>query len=544
MPNPNEFTVKIESLFGGISPSALVGPEGFYSEAWNIDPFVPSSSGTTYIKRGGLLRPGLPYSSFITLGANEVLRQIIVPDTKITNQFIFYFSTGTIYASSVAFSQQTADEASTPNTLPRGVASLGDGAAFYRNLSATAAPGLDALGAIYYKNGTQLGRYGPVGSSNAYFRDAWYAGEMYSGVTPIFWNKWDGNLYIGNGQAYAGSIAIIKVTSSEATLTTTAGFSLPPGFEINDIDNDGRWLLFAGHQTPSDESTIKVGETGVFVWDTVSERWDDFITLPDAKCTAIQKVNGTPFAFSGGSDSSGGSTRISQLHPLQHKYSEVEIIPSVRPPHHTQTDAIGEWMAFAPDGTDLSVPDLNKSRANIFAYGTPNPKFPKGLHNIVRAPIVEADFGSSDRIGGLKFIQQLDNAKAPRIVYGFVQTGSSIGGIVRSATNSLDALWRSPYINIGQRFRLKKIHFQFDRALGTGTNTITPIVRIDHQSNSVTLTTITSANFGVGTREITIVTDIEAATDMQLELTWTGNNTDILGIVLPIIMTLEKINTP
>jgi len=551
---PKLIPIQIKSIFGGISPSALVGPEGFYQESYNIDPFLPSTApASTYVKRGGLIRPGQPYTTFGSAQENleGIVRHIIVPDTKITTQFIFYITDGVasskILASNTTFVLQAQDEASVANTLPRNVSTMGRGAAYFNNLlsSTSANRNDDVNGAIYYKNGQQLGRYGPLGRNVVTFRDNWFTSDppMYDGVSPMFWNKWDGNLYIGNASTTLGIIGLISVSSSESTMSTISGFILPPNFEVNDIDNYGKYLLFAGHQTPSGETTVKTGEAGVFVWDTLSERWDDFIPLPDARCTAIQKVNGVPYVFSGGTH-----TRISRLHPLESKYTEIELIPRNSPPPHGSTDASGELLVWTPNNNDdaltLAIPDLTASRATVWSLGSTHPLFPKKLHNISRAPIATASIGTSDAIGAIKFIQQIDSDVAPRMVFGFRHSGTlNAFGLARVASAAANAVYRSPLINRGRRFRIKKIHFLLDTAIGAATSTIATVINSNHGATSTTLTEINNTNFS-GEREITLVTDVLITTDFFLELTWGGSGTTIVGIIPPITIWVENVNTP
>ena len=536
-------TITIKSLFGGISPSSVIGPEGFYHEAYNIDPFLPSIAQTNFVKSDPILRPGQPYTLFSGTELTDNLWHIIVPHTKITNQFVIYITGAKIHLSTVGFVMQTADEATTPNTFPRAVTSLGRGAEFYD-------PGGTSTDYVFYKNGTQVGTYGPVSvAASCDFQDNWKTG-LYDGDSPMYWHLWDNYFYIGNGTAGAGTIDAIKGNTSSSWATTpTAGeyestvLRLPKGFIITDLDSYGSKLLISGHQTT--DTVMKQGVSGVFVWDTLSPFWDKFIPYPDGKVTAIQKVNGVPYVFSGGTD-----TRISILDVERGNYQDVEFLPKKTPPHHGSTDASGELLVWAP-GTQgeetLVAPESTSidTYASIYGYGRLHPKLTKGLHNIARAPIAVADAGSNSRITGIKFLQHINTAIAPRIVFGFRNNaGSNSYGIVRMSTGAAHtAIYRAPRITRTKPFKINKITYNFTKSVSSSTSTITPKVFTDSFASSETQAVINDTNYSGLFRVVQFPT-IVANTDMCLELEWGGSGVTPLEIMLPIEIEIEDVENP
>jgi hypothetical protein len=275
----------------------------------------------------------------------------------------------------------------------------------------------------------------------------------------------------------------------------------------------------------STDSTVNQGNAALFLWDPTNT--DSFyrgpVYLADPLATALQYVNGALHIWSCNAQN---GVRLS-VYVGGDSVRDIDFLEEGAPPFAGAVTALGNRVIW---GGYTSYPETT---ASVFARGSKNAKLPSGIHNIIRT----ASAGANPNVTALKVVQQASSV-TPRAIVAW-RDDSDRGMDKLSTTATYASVWRSEVVQVGNKFKLKKIRIPLGAAVAANM-TITPKVLIDEASTSVTLTTINNTNFS-GKRKIiykdTALVSCIGQNNLFIELRWTG--TAALPVTLPIEIVID-----
>lgn len=521
--------LKINSIFGGITPTEYFGGEGTYNKSVAVDPDYPIDS--TKIGTSGFCVP-IAYTKFSS--------------TNITGNVIAIIN-------------------NPKNTLTYTVQSNGKIVSYDSSLGSETLVGTvagnNAGGACYYNNyiyifGTgasknDVSRYGPLTNSPALTDGVWTGATLGSQAAlnnatyPTFRsvslpNHWgyvhgDNSLYFLDfgsssstypGQGLVHRIHTKKTTDEGDTNDTTVPsaygvLDLPFGFYPTSICSYGTSLMILGIYTI--DNTVNQGNAAFVLWDGIaSSFYLGPVALKDPLGTALLQADGNMYIWTGNAQN---GHRLSRYVGGQ-STSEIEFLEEGFPPLAGAVDALGNRIVWGSFTTDPVV------SASVYAYGSKTSGVPQGLHNIARC----TSASTNPFITALKFVQQSSNIQ-PKVIMAW-KDDSTVGIDKYSSSATLSSVIRFLF-NVGQKTQLLKLRIPFGGVVAANT-TITPKIYLDNESSSVTLTTINNTNYS-GSNHVTFksqdLKDCNFNNNFILEFTWTGTNP--LPIALPINMEVE-----
>src|SRR3990167_7901351 len=149
-----KFTVKIESILGGIAPNLYQGTPSQFASSIGIDPDLPldnSVSNPTGIKTSGVLMPS-NYADFSSTGLSGYPVWFI---TSPKNELLYvYASDGELISYSATLPTASETVIGTPTS------GVGNGAAYYNNF-------------IYLATPTNISQYGPLSETPTITNTVW-----------------------------------------------------------------------------------------------------------------------------------------------------------------------------------------------------------------------------------------------------------------------------------------------------------------------------------------------------------------------------------
>ena len=514
-------TFKIASVLGGISPAYYFGTEGQYHAGIAVDPDLPLTS--TDIRTSGSLVPTV-YEDFT--GANVTSQVVaIVTNPKDTNTYIV-LSNGRLISYDSALATETLI-----GTVTGGVASF---AWYYNNY-------------IYITTPTNVSRYGPLNGAAALTDSVWTGATLgtltaptnttYPSIRSVSLPNHHGFIH-GDGSSYFfdflnGVGMLHRINTRRVTVEgDTNGSTVPSAYNVLDLPfgfyptagcSFGTDIAILAIQTT--DATVNQGNAALFLWDPTNT--DTFyrgpIYLADPLATAIEYVNGALFIWSGNAQN---GVRMS-VYAGGDSVRDIEFLEEGAPPFAGAVSALGNRIIW---GGYTTYPETT---ACVFSYGSKNAKLPAGVHNIVRT----MSAGANPNVTALKVVQQASSV-IPRAIVAW-RDDSDRGVDRRSTTGTYASVWRSQVIQVGKKFKVKKIHIPFGAAVAANM-TIIPKVFIDEASLSVTLATINNTN-NSGKRKIiykdTSLIACIGANNLFVEIRWTG--TVALPVTMPIEITLD-----
>lgn len=496
----------IDNILNGISPSFYLSGSGQYGKGLAIDPSSEVSN-----KPSGAIFP-VKFSTITTTNINAAPLWIL--NTPITTKVYVYLANGKFISFSSALGSETLEGTAT--------SSSGNGAAYYNDY-------------IYLATNTDVSRWGPLSGAAALTNSVWTGATL--GTQAALTNTSypanipnhpmhvhvDNQLYFGDYASGAGIIHSIKTTS--AGVNNGSAFNvldLPFGYKPTDIESYGLDLAILATKQSTD-TTLRQGESALFLWDTISETFYRQVPINDALATSLLNNNGR--LYIGHSPGGTSATRWSEYlggYTVEPRFST----NGGRPPFAGAVDAIGEREVFAGnwfENDDLPV---------VYAYGYNNPELPQ---NAVNA-IIQT---SGTQITSLKYYRQA-SSNTPQLLAGFSDFSSTHGLASYASTGGGGAIFYSGYINVGAPFVIKKISFNLTSAISSGV-TITPAVIVDNNyeyNNSNGLDTINTTNFPAtdyanGRTRIELFPTVNGEQGFEFRLTFAG--TTSVGISLPVI---------
>lgn len=528
--NIQQTTLKINSIFDGISPSQYFGVAGTYNTSIAVDPDLPIIS--TDIRTSGFCVPvGYAKFSGTNVNGNTVA---IITNPKDTNVYVV-LSNGKLISYSSSLGSET--------------------------LIGTVA-GSNATGATYYNNyiyifGTGAGkddvsRYGPLNNAPSLVDNVWKGVTLGSqsalgnptyptirGVTiPNHWGfvHGDNSLYFCDfgaststkpGQGMIHRIHTKKTTDEGDTNDTTvpslyAALSLPFGFYPTSIVNFGTSVMILGMYTI--DSTINQGRSAFVLWDPTNTTsfYLGPVFLEDPLATALLNVNGSVYVWSG---NAVNGCRMSRYVGGE-SVNDIIYLEEGFPPFAGAVDSIGNRIIFGAYTTNPST------SACVFAYGSKDKRLPAGLHNVIKT----SSAGASPIVCALKYVQQNSNITPKAITAWHDASANGIDQYSTTATLASKMRWM---FNIGRKFNVMNIMVPFAGAVAANT-TITPTLYFDDLSSSKVLTVINNTNYPTQRKVQYKGAELINAVGLNnfvFELAWTGTNP--LPVALPIEIGIE-----
>lgn len=514
-------TFKISSFLGGLSPAYYLGSEGQYHAGIAVDPDYPLTSSD--IRTSGALVPTV-YEDFSSTNVTSHVVSIIT-NPKNTLTYVV-LSNGRLISYNSSLASETLI-----GTVSGGVASYGW---YYNNY-------------IYITTPTNVSRYGPLNNSPTLVDSVWTGATLGSLTATtnttyptirsvsipnhVGFVHGDGSSYFTdfiNGVGMLHRINTRKVTDEGDTNGSTVPsaynvLDLPFGFYPTAACSYGTDIAILAIQTT--DSSVNQGNAALFLWDPTNT--DSFyrgpIYLADPLATALQYVNGGLYIWSGNAQN---GVRMS-IYTGGDSVKDIDFLEEGAPPFAGAVTALGNRIIW---GGYTSYPETT---ASVFARGSKNSKIPSGTHNIIRT----ASTGANPNVTALKVVQQASSV-TPRTIVAW-RDDSDRGIDKLSTTATYASVWRSEVVQIGSKWKLKKLRIPLGAAVAANM-TLTAKVYIDEASSSVTLTTINNTNYS-GKRKIifkdTALNSCIGQNNFFIEFRWTG--TAALPVTFPIEMDVD-----
>lgn len=518
--------VTVDSVFGGIATTQYNAAAGQYLNAVAIDPDFPATDGAGDFRVSGALRP-TAYTSFD--GANVSDNPYWITTNPKDALVYTYMRDGKFVSYSSALGSETL--VATAST------SSGNGMAYYNNY-------------IYVFRNTDVDRYGPLNNSPAYATGVW-TGATLGSLTALTNTTYpshrgaagtlpnhpahvhgDGALYFGDFAVGQGLIHRIKTTkvTDEGDTDNGSGYNvldLPFGYMPTAIASYGTDLVIAAVQTTN--GTLVQGSAALFFWDTFADSFYRQVDLPDTLVTALQISNGILYIWSGSIKDKG--YRLSAYAGSQ-QIQSIYLSPSGSPPLAGAVTAHGDRIFWGT--TQMTQTTGSPSYySTVMAFKSQDPRLPNGVHSVAQAS--NSTTSTDGLITALAVAEQAAFGKT-QFVIGWRDAAAY--GLDKRTTTYGNAIWRSPMINVGRKFRIANIRFALSAAVAANM-TITPTVYTDDFSSSSTqgLDVINNTNFANSERHIEYRPNINGDHNFVLEFVWSG--TVLNSVILPITIDVE-----
>lgn len=535
----SKFEIKIDSILGGISPNLYRGGRGQFATSIGIDPDMPVDQNTA-IKTSGVLVPS-SYTDFSGAALTSAINWIIT-NTKNDNIYVLC-TNGRFLSYSVALS--AASEALVGTISPAG----GNGMAYYNNY-------------IYLVGTTDISRYGPLSETAALTNNVWTGATLGTQIAlgnatyptlrgivlpnhPMHVHV-DGKLYVGDfslaaeanrGRGLIHWIQTKRVTDEGDTNngTTRSALILPWGYAPTDIESWGNDLVISAIQvggantagTAIDASnTIVQGKAALFFWDPINAPALPYRMVPliDPLVTALLNHNGQLWVWSGNGNNGVRLSRYLGGYSLKQEAFFEEGVAA----YPGCVDGLGNKIVW---GAFTTYPG---NSASVYALGYKDANLPMALHNIINTGAT--DTANAIMVTAIKMAQHASSI-APRFVVAWKDKDSSTTaanfGIDKLGSSARAATFRSLTYSVGKPFRINKISIQLGAAVD-GATIITPTVRVDDDSTTITLTVINNTNYTGSQRRIVLYPAIYGSNNFNLQLAWTG--TGMIPVTFPIII--------
>jgi hypothetical protein len=529
MSKAQKFTIRIDSILGGHSPSRyFAAPDQFLASA-GIDPSHPADS--TDSRSGGILTPTAMKSVSTTVTA-AIHWLTFSYSQPAANTLYAYASDGSVYT--VGASMTGLSDGGSMS------GSKGNGAAYYDNY-------------MYFAKDTTVARYGPLNGTPLFNGDYWVTtlgktalssdtiSYPIGSMNPVFrfGNHYmhrhsDGKLYfadIVDNQAVIHVISTTKTTVEGDTNdnSTYARLTIGRKLGISAIGSYGNQLVIGLYEG----SGAGKYPARIAFWDTTSDKINQ-ITLnefPDPLITSFQNVNGELFIISGNPDNNG--FRLSRFIG---GYSVEELFFSKDSslPLQGATGVAGSSLLF---GSVIAEPE---ELLSVYSYNLQQPQLGNGIFNIASAAWTPV--GTYQNVTAIA----VSEAELRQPIIAWLDNPTFGVDYLNSDANDFGhntCVWWSQVYRIGRPFKITKIRIPLANAISNGV-IITPKIYTDNDGTTFTLQTINNTNYS-GKRSVVFKSSSSGETitgqnDFHLELRWTGNVK--MSVSLPIIIEYELID--
>ena len=525
-----KFTVKIDNVLGGISPTQYYSASNQFESSIGIDPDMPADDSSVRIS--GLIRP-TALAKFSSTGVtNPPLWFLTNP--KDANIYA-YMADGKVTSYTSSLSSETA--VGTPTS------GAGNGAEYYDNY-------------LYFATPTDISAYGPLSSSPAIINTRWTSGS-YTGTSggfgrtaltnttyptingvvmpnhPMFYHASRNRLYFGDvvsGQGALHYIATTKTTVEGDTNngTTYNALNFNYGYYPTCISNFGTDLA-VGLIQGTNTSVIQKNAVISF-WDTTSTSPTKIIDreLPDPLITAMRNVNGNLFAWTG--NAQGGCRLLKFLGG--YSFQEVGYWEECYPPLAGAVDHFLNRIVF---GGNTTYPEAS---ACVYAVGSKSGLINATLPSLPIHNILKSTASTGGWVTALKYVLQADN-KIRQPIVGWKDTTPAYGIDKISTTYGVN-VWRSQMFRIGKPFQVNKVRIPLTLPIGAN-HTITGKIYVDELQSGINLpNTINNTNYANSQQNILQqIPNVKGLHNFLLELRWTGSA--YIGVSLPVIIEGETL---
>lgn len=510
---PRPFSIIIDNIFGGISPSMYFGAKGSYHASIGIDPDMPVDDSS--VRTSGFIRPT---SMSKISGATVTDAPMWMVTTPKTSTIYVYARDGKVHRmnSSLAFLSDAGTLAS----------STANGAEYYDNYA-------------YFAKNTDIDRYGPLDGSPSFTTGYWngtlgkaaLSNTTYPSIQGIpipnhpMHRHTDNKLYIGDvlsnttANTNKGALHYVRTTKTSVEGDTDNGSSynaldLGYGYYPTAIESYGTDLAVALIEGVS--TSVKQKPAAIAFWDATSSSFQKIIQVefPDPLITALKNVNGILYVWSG---SASGGVRLSRF-VGGYSFQDVWYSEDGYPPFQGAVD--GEMNRVVWGGA-TSYPEAS---ASVFAYGSKNAALGQSVHNVFRT----TSSGGTQMVTCLKYLEQSGGSRK-RPVAGWHDASSQ--GVDAISTTYGTSVWRSAVYRMTEPFVINRVYIPMGQPVAANM-TVTPKIFIDNATSSKTLKVLNSSNFPNSDMYYFDYPAVNGTANFFLELRWTG--TALCTVAFPI----------
>lgn len=511
--------LKIESILGGRSPLWQMGGENQFLESIGID---PERTYTNKAKAIGSIQP--VGSTALATGSSLTDTPMWIIGTNTSTGIYVYGAGGTLYTYSSTFTVQD------DGGVGKVTGGAGDGACVYNDY-------------IFLATKTDISRYGPLSSAAIMEEEFWSAAghcnmaaltdnsASFIGTRSITYPEHvmhvhnDGYVYIGDYSGGRGLIhAFYFANDGTGTTATYAALTLPPGYIPTDIKSYGTDLAVLC--SPKIDYALgarpKPQNSGLFLWDTVSDNFYRHVPINEALATAMVNKNGELYILSGALDQGGKLSRYLGGYSFQ----DLCQFEEGTPPPAGAVDALGNMVVWGVWGT---VPT---TYAGIMSYGHRNGALPKTASKTIMR--ISDTTNTLPVVSSLKFIGM---SGYPRL--GWRTDTSAKYGIdgATTAPTAFANVFSSKPFNIGKPFTIRRITIPLSAAVAAGTS-IMAKVYVDNETRNYDLPDINNTNF-TSSEWIIDFPNLAISGKMNFYLQFTWGGTAEVGLVPPIDIEVE-----
>lgn len=483
------FSIKIESILGGHSPTTHFASTGQFRASIGIDPAQPLDDNDTAYSTiaSGIIRPTA--SEVISTISSAPLWMITNP--KDANVYVTD-ANGSTYTINETFSVITG--LADGGTLTNG---HGNGSEYYDNY-------------IYIGKNTTVARYGPLNGVPAFNGDYWVTTlaktALENTTYPVsYLNKLqypnhvlhrhsNGKLYIADVVGNTGTIHYISTTKTTVegdTDNSSTYDALHVGYGLwpTAIESYGEELAIAFYE--GSIGNLRQARAKLAFWDTTSTNVNKlvWVEFPDQIITAMKNVNGVLYVVSGNINAQG--FRVTRFLG-GYSFDEVFYSETGEPCLQGAIDAVLNRCVF---GTWTNVPE---TAGVAFGIGLQKEALGSGIFSVMRAT------GSTTTTGAVSVtsLAVADNSGMGFLtpIIGWTQandgSGSASHGIDKQGTeygNAPSVFWSQLY-RLGKNFKITEIIIPLTTSIATGM-IITPKIYFDNGETSQTLVTINNTNY-------------------------------------------------
>jgi len=518
-----DITIKMESIFGGESPTEYFSSPGQFRASYAIDPDFPlTDSG---VKMSGMIRP----TSMAKFSASEItgVPLWIVVNPKDTNAYV-YCSDGKVHVVNSSLAMGTALNSGSALSSANG-----NGAAYYDNY-------------LYLAKQTDVARYGPLNGSPSLVQDYWTSTlgkaalinttyPSLRGITlpnHVMHRHTDNKLYFADVVGNQGVLHYIRTSKSSAEgdtndASTFNALDFPYGEWPTAIETYGTDLCVA--LVEGLNATVKQSRAKLSFWNTTDDSFSKIFEheFPDPIITAVKNVNGNLYVFSG---NTSGGCRVS-VFAGGYSVQEIAYYEDSLPPF---PDAVEAELSRIYFGGSMTDPD---AVAVVKSIGSKRSAIPMGIHT----PFKASSSGTNGWVSAIRLFEQASAAKTRPIIGWSDDSGK---GLDKISTTYGAWLFQSPMYRIGRPFQIKKITIPLGQAMASNM-TITPKILYDDASKNETggsgvLPVINSTNFASSERQVVLYPQEIGYNNYYLELK--GSGTALIVPGLPITFEIDYVN--
>jgi hypothetical protein len=346
----------------------------------------------------------------------------------------------------------------------------------------------------------------------------------------------DGFAYLCDWKNGTGMIHRIGVPpAGTGSLYNALDFTSIPIYPMA-LESYGTYLAIIGTVLLNNTAPqIKTGKSYLFLWDCVSDSFNDQIEIPSALVTAILNVNGDLWIWGAGANSGF------QIYKYTGGSSVTLIYDSstgASPPAGAVDSQNGRVFFGTYD--DANTYD----DAVIAAIGYQNPKLGNDAINFISN--LGTNNVSSSMISALKCVDAATNRELP--IAGYVTNTTTYGMAKPSLSAAKTSFFHSAPIVVGQKFKVRGLRITLTGPVASGV-VVEPTIVFEDGADSKQFTAINNTNYSGQTTIHYKPMEIESfatagangINDFYLRLFFNGG-TGTVGVALPIEIDIETLD--